>query len=160
MATLNWGDGESAYLDDADSDDTNVAVEFDGDQYRCGACSEPLRMNVGSAPTDSEGETLCPSWEWDPDADPDDMHEGPHKPVRVPLTWCNSAGVVAEPDSDSVTVKISVGDPRGAFTMTVYRLPDDHAEFPGRLVMHVPHPDVPLLHAPLTPYGSGYMIGH
>lgn len=54
---------------------------------------------------------------------------------------------------DDLTVTISTGDPRGAFGMTVRRLPD------GRRILHVPHPSN-AHHETLTELHPGtYLIG-
>src|SRR5262249_39058457 len=62
---------------------------------------------------------------------------------RAPLGWVNSATIHLDREDDAVHVLISVGDPRGAFAMTVRRLQD------GRLVMHVPYPGEGMSHMPL-----------
>ena len=51
-----------------------------------------------------------------------------------PLGWLNSARITTDPEEDAVHACISVADPRGAFVMTVRRMPD------GRMVIHLPHP--------------------
>ena len=97
----------------------------------------------------------------DPDAGRLDYGKGPHVPERAPLSWVNSAAIDADDKDDSVTVSISVGDPRGAFCFTVRRIPD-HAEshLAGRLLMHLPYPGHPLPHEPLTEHHPGtYLIG-
>jgi hypothetical protein len=72
----------------------------------------------------------------------------------APLGWCNSAAVTLDRKEDSVTLSISVGDPRGAFTLTVRRLTD------GTLVMDVPYPEETQLHRPLRQLHTGtYQIG-
>nr|MDT0665564.1 hypothetical protein [Micromonospora sp. DSM 115978] len=73
----------------------------------------------------------------------------------------NHAGVTTDDAVDSVTVHVSVGDPRGAFTFTVRRVPDDaDSVLAGRLLLHVPHPDAPMGHLPLTALHDGtYLIG-
>lgn len=73
---------------------------------------------------------------------------------RFPLSWCNSANIRQDPDDDAVHVSISVGDPRGAFAMTIRRLDD------GSLVMHVPYPGESMPHMKLTDLHPGtYRIG-
>jgi hypothetical protein len=70
------------------------------------------------------------------------------------LDWCNSAAIRLDEADDAVHVSISVGDPRGAFVMTVRRLPD------GTLIMHLPYPESGMLHRPLTKIHEGtYQIG-
>lgn len=75
---------------------------------------------------------------------------------RAPLGWANSAQIVLDRDEDSITLLISVGDPRGAFAFTVRRTQD------GELRLTVPHPSDGLLHMPLTedPGRGMYKIGH
>lgn len=82
-----------------------------------------------------------------------------HEPEPMPLSWVNSAGIHTDADGDSVTVTISVGDPRGAFAFTVRRVtPDDGEPY---LVMHTPYPGEGLPHMPLTRISDGtYRIGH
>jgi len=73
---------------------------------------------------------------------------------RAPLGWCNSAAISLDRDDDAVHLSISVGDPRGAFVLTVRRLST------GELVMHFPTPEG-TSHMPLTLDHSGtYLIGH
>ncbi len=72
-----------------------------------------------------------------------------------PLSWVNSARVSLNREWDSVTVMISVGDPRGAFAMTVVRKPD------GSLMLEVPDPSDSLPHAKLTQIAPGtFRIGN
>jgi hypothetical protein len=73
---------------------------------------------------------------------------------RAPLGWCNSATIHLDREEDSVTVLISVGDPRGAFAFTVRRLQD------GRLIMHTPYPGESMPHLGLTEIRPGtYEVG-
>ena len=69
-----------------------------------------------------------------------------------PLTWFNSARIVADPDDDAVRCSVSVGDPRGAFVFTVRRLPD------GQIVIHVPHPGESLPHVETTKLHDGTLL--
>jgi hypothetical protein len=66
-----------------------------------------------------------------------------------PLGWCNSAAITLDRSEDSITLSISVGDPRGAFALTVRRLPD------GTLVMHVPYPEMSYSHMHLRKLHEG-----
>lgn len=90
-----------------------------------------------------------------------DYGEGPHDPERIPLSWCNSAAVHTDESEDSVTVSISVGDPRGAFTFTIRRVPDDaEGDLAGRLIMHTPYTGEPMPHAALTVLHEGtHVVG-
>lgn len=66
-----------------------------------------------------------------------------------PLDWFHSAGVFTSSEEDRVQFAISLADPRGAFVVTIRRLPD------GRLIMHVPHEDMPSPHMPLSELHPG-----
>jgi len=59
-------------------------------------------------------------------------------PREVPLGWLNSASIDVDRDRETVTLSVSVGDPRGAFTLVIRRTPD------GQLIMHVPDAGEPL----------------
>lgn len=66
-----------------------------------------------------------------------------------PFAWCNSASITLDPDDNAVHVSISVGDPRGAFVMTVRQLSD------GSLVLHHPHPSDGMAHLDTTELHPG-----
>jgi hypothetical protein len=59
--------------------------------------------------------------------------------------WVNHAGV--QITEDKVILHVSLFDPRGAFTLEVYRKDD------GSIVMSVPHENGSANHARLTPIG-------
>lgn len=93
------------------------------------------------------GDDRCPMSEADrADGDPESGDgsgdgDGPHSRERIAPSWVNCAGMSTDEKDDSVTVSISVGDPRGAFTFTVRRIPDNaESDLPGRLILHVPYP--------------------
>jgi len=139
-----------------------VSVEFDtdyGPTYRCRACGELLVETVDGYETES-GESACTDFQPLTDIDLDDG-EGLHDPEWIPLSWCNSAAVHADESQDSITVSISVGDPRGAFTFTIRRIPDGTGnDLAGRLIMHTPYPGQPLSHVELTPLHDGtHVVG-
>ena len=134
-------------------------------EWRCAACGDPLSEEVEGY-IDESGGLVCAAY--DPFEDPDvddpesapEVDEGPHRAQRVSLSWCNGARIHTDTREDSVTVTISVGDPRGAFTFTVRRIPDDAETNGGRLLMHTPHPGESLPHAQLTPHHAGtYWVG-
>lgn len=106
--------------------------------------------------TNPEGDlvTTCPTCEGDGEVN------GPHVKPTGPSTWLNSAQIHLSDQEDSVTVSISVGDPRGGFSFTVRRIPaDSGAEHAGQLIMHLPYPNEPLPHMTLTPLHTGtYLI--
>lgn len=73
-----------------------------------------------------------------------------------PLTWLNSARVVADPDEDAVHCLVSVGDPRGAFCFTIRRRPDT-----GTLIIHMPHPGEGMPHMATKQLQPGTLeVGH
>lgn len=139
-----------------------VSLVFDtdyGPTHRCRACGEPLIETTDGYETES-GESICIDFQAVTDTDPDDG-EGPHDPERIPLSWCNSAAVHTDESQDSITVTISVGDPRGAFTFTIRRIPDDtDSDLAGRLIMYTPYAGQPLSHMDLTPLHEGtHVVG-
>lgn len=86
-----------------------------------------------------------------PDGDED---TSPHKSEPVPLSWANSASISVDEERDALQLAVSIGDPRGAFVLTIERMDD------GTLIMHAPHPADPMLHMPLTEIHPGtFAIG-
>jgi hypothetical protein len=71
---------------------------------------------------------------------------------RGPLGWINSAQIVLDRQEDAVSVRISVGDPRGAFSMTVRR----HAD--GTLHLSVPFEGEPAEHCALRRISHGHYV--
>lgn len=65
-------------------------------------------------------------------------------------SWLNSARFAVE--DDEVTLRVSVGDPRGALVFRVYRDRDDHIR------VHFPHPSDPLPHIRLKQVSSGSYV--
>lgn len=75
---------------------------------------------------------------------------GAHAWEPEPHGWANSARIDAS-DTYRITVTISVGDPRGAFAMSVERTPD------GELTLSLPDPSDSMPHMGLVPLnGRGY----
>lgn len=163
MLTVLSVDGVPAELCD-DTPDT-VALEFNTNgaaTLRCRACGEDLSVTMDGLVGTESGESTCASYEPDGDPDADSATDGsPHDPERISLSWCNSAAVHIDESEDSVTLSISVGDPRGAFTLTIRRIPDDvEGDLAGHLIMHVPYVDQPSLHMNLFPLHEGtYVVG-
>ncbi|GAA5120980.1 hypothetical protein [Haloechinothrix salitolerans] len=148
-------------------DDSSVITFENGDdtEWRCAACGESLTEDTGGYADESDS-LVCDAY--DPYDDPTiddiesapDFREGPHHPQRVPLSWANSAAIHTDPDEDSITVTMSVGDPRGAFAFTLRRVPDHAVTNAGRLIMHTPYPGEALPHADLTEAHTGtYWVG-
>ena len=165
MFAALYADGR---LVDSDGDTESVGLELDTGRalWCCRACGAELAETTSAYTTDTTDTTGGPvCWAYEPAEDTGTgpgFGEGPHDPQRVPLSWCNHAGIQVDPGSDSVTVSVSVGDPRGAFTLTLSRVPDDAAgELAGRVVLHVPYPGQPLGHLPLAEVRPGsYAVGH
>lgn len=153
-------DGEPQAVSD---DVETVLVEFDTDSaetHRCTACYEPLTEEDGVYKGGRQGAECTENISDEPDAD-GDYYYLPHDPEPIPLSWVNSAGVHLNEGEDSVTVTISVGDPRGAFAFTVRRIPADaDGELAGRLLMHTPYPGQSSPHMPVKELHPGtYVIG-
>ena len=149
-----------------DEDSSVITFENAEDtEWRCQACGESLDEDTDGY-ADESGSLVCAAY--DPSTDPDtddvesapDVGEGPHRRQRVPLAWANSAAIHTDPDGDSITVTISVGDPRGAMAFTLRRIPDDAPNNGGRLLLHTPYPGEPLPHVELTTDHAGtYWVG-
>lgn len=69
-----------------------------------------------------------------------------------PLTWLNSARMSTNLEEDSVSFRVSIGDPRGGFVFTIRRLPD------GRIVIHTPHPGESFAHMPTKQHHTGTLM--
>lgn len=100
--------------------DTDVAEDGSGAPatVRCAECGWTF------ADEDSAAQSACPESE---------DQDSPHELEAIPLAWLNSARVVLDEDSDTVSVHISAGDPNGAFAMDIRRTPD------GTMILTVPH---------------------
>lgn len=93
------------------------------------------------------------------DNEEDEYKDHKFQPSAGPIFWANSAFLEFDEEEDSVTVGISIGDPRGAFVFTIRRLPAE-ADMAGRLIMHLPYPGEGWLHDTLSPLHEGtYLIG-
>lgn len=112
---------------------------------------EPIVRLEGAA---SDGRTLCRECGEAIVDENLDHAEGcslegtPADELTHPVSWLNSAHVAL--DGDSVTVGISVGDPRGFHGMTIRRGED------GTLYLSTPSPDDSLLHTGLDRVREGY----
>lgn len=136
-------DGEvTTEVDDLSS--IQLVINNEGtDHVVCGQCRAPLTDIGANTWNDADGHWLCRDTE----------DGGPHTPQPEPLSWINSASIWPQPEEDSLTVAVSVGDPRGSFCMTVRRVN-------GRILLDVPHPDAPSLHMPLQALRTGtYQVG-
>lgn len=113
-----------------------------GPEHKCGDCGDILDSDtIGYAEPQSDGygplRGFCMQSE-------DDRHHA----VTIPGSFANSAGVSVN-DADEVTVAISVGDPRGAFTMTVWR------RYDGTLMLSVPYEGMGQSHMDLKKVSEG-----
>jgi hypothetical protein len=138
-----------------EDDSVTVSLEFPWETdttYRCVRCGDGVVETVSGYKTESGCSTCIPD-----DEDSDDSTA--HEVQRVPLSWANSASIDADEDGDSITVSISIGDPRGAFCFSVRRVPDDaDSDLAGRLVLHVPYPGEPSPHEQLTALHPGAFV--
>lgn len=146
--------------------------EYMGAEVACHYCDRPLHRGAAGWVDETDG-AHCQSPE-----EPDPAH---HEPVPIPLSWANSAAISLDETEDRISVSISVGDPRGAFVLSVERLRftcNSGSNGPGRVVqscalghtaptphnelrLSVPHPDDSQPHMPLTRLASAgyYRIG-
>lgn len=114
MVTVNvYGDvGDEANPELGVYDFDGLHVNFDEDDTKptlqCTFCGDYF-VTIEDA---EDEDAFCMSPESEDDK---------HKCEPVALSWVNSAGVSCDADEDSVTVSISVGDPRGAFVMQLRR---------------------------------------
>lgn len=120
--------------------------EHAGARWECSLCHHRLREDGSDVDDDTE---YCAEH-------PDD---GKHEPNPIPISWLNSAGIDIDQDNDTVTVRISVGDPRGAFAMKIERLQytDSDGNDRDELRLNVPTDQDGMPHMQLTPLASpGY----
>lgn len=90
-------------------------------------------------------------------SDPDNAESNRAEPS--PFYWLNSATITADEDEDAVRLSFSIGDPRGAWVMTVRRIPDDAETNAGALLVHVPYPAEPFPHTGLRELHPGtYLV--
>lgn len=142
-------------------------------EYRCAKCGDTLADYGDHYESDT---ATCRENTID-EPGTDETIEGPHVPEAIPLTFFNSAAIDMDAEEDSVTVSISVGDPRGAFAFTIRRLPahafeaykddaskcavcyedlsDKRHRGTGRLIMHVPYEGMGWAHRPLKRVSDG-----
>lgn len=160
---IDGSDGGDLYYEDVPDVHLSMGGEArcNGDEYAgatatCSACGE--RLDDGGAALDSGqafDRSKCP----DNPLDDDGEEYGPHDPTPVPLSWVNSASIRADENRDTLTVTISVGDPRGAFAMTVERVTWTQPDGTPRdeLRLSVPSAGESLPHMDLEPLASpGY----
>lgn len=157
---------------------TFASIEIDGNTVDAGEDFE--RLNVSGPSTDGftckhcgntwdededraeVAQDLCPGREACSDVEcpcDETTDHAKHELTTIPLAWLNHAGVSFSEEEDAVTVSISVGDPRGAFSFTVRRVPDD-ADGPlaGKLIMHMPYPGESTPHVETRELHPGTLI--
>lgn len=129
--------------------------------HRCKACGLALDLDITFEAVDNPYRIPADQC-IDTDLDDNDNHDE-HDPEPIPLSWLNHAGVQLDPDNDRVTLHISVGDERGAFTFTVERIDNPGHENHGRLLMFQPKANDtgwPPQHETLTQINDGaFLIG-
>lgn len=162
--TIN-GDAVSHDDDELESIDvTFPAADGGEDTIRCTICGQHGQGDIDSPDcTETCAEEDCEDCEASGVTDDDQecsTCEGSgsvpqdHDWEPIPLSWVNSASIDLRESHDEVTVSISVGDPRGAFVMTIRRTDD------GRMFMHVPYENMSYPHMPLTRlHGGTFQLG-
>jgi hypothetical protein len=164
MDATIYVDGEGTWNEDVETVSVDVDDNGERAQWRCKHCGADLNeypaQDGGGVTWQNEDGG---AWAVDcPDAEEGkDGGFGPHEPARVPLSWVNHAAVTLNEGEDSVTVSISVGDPRGSFGFTIRRMPDtEDATYPGQLLLHTPYPGEPSPHMALKQLHDGtFLIG-
>lgn len=122
------------YIDARSADSVSATFQLPEDRI-CKHCGQPVT-------SDDEGETWTHEDTELSACDPDQLDTGVDSATATPATIApgNWIGFTTSPEKQETRVEISVGDPRGSFTMTVRRLDD------GRLILHVPHPETAEAH--------------
>lgn len=161
---LEEGDSKVMLVNDLDHLTAQLSINEDGDlpTHHCAECGEETddedKINLGVEICEGSGKWMaCPDGSSDhtkPGQIECDTCKGSgeieiHTWEHIPLNWVNSASIHARPDRDEIQVTISVGDPRGAFVMTVERREDG-------LYLSVPHPGEDMGHMPLTERSAGW----
>lgn len=78
------------------------------------------------------------------------------EPTAGPLSWLNSARVMADIDEDAVHCVVSIDDPRGGLCFTIRRIPG--GENKGRIIVHVPTPGQGMAHLNLRELHPGTFV--
>jgi hypothetical protein len=142
----NWEDPES-FIDE----DGVLSIQFPEreEQSKCVKCDEVF-TDESEAVTSGCPDGECVVHTGDENCDDHDC-SFPHELTEheEAFSWVNSASIHLDEEKDQIDLAISLGDPRGAFVMRVYRMPD------GQIRMEVPHPKDWFLHLPLRPMGQG-----
>lgn len=171
LADLDEGSKESGV-------DVTISIDQEPDERICRNCSEAI-VEYPSGWVHEQGSRgaigdpdLCGSIDWMDiaiavDVDPDEAPEGftdirnysidqlrdvgytKAEPRDVAASIGSANWVSAEVSPDSVSASISIGDPRGAVVMRLWR--GDQ----GRIYLSVPHPDDSTPHVNLVPHGQG-----
>lgn len=161
---LESGDSQSVMVNDLDRLSVQLTINEEGGQltHRCSGCGEETDqediVTFGVEVCEGSGKWMtCPDQTSDhtkPSKIDCDTCDGSgeieiHEWETIPLHWANSASIHARPDRDEIQVTISVGDPRGAFVMTVERRDDG-------LYLSVPHAGMSAPHETLTERSAGW----
>lgn len=131
-----------------DNDLTLTATFEEGDH--CAHCGDTIAEYVTGWEHDTTGARWCNDLTDEEAADQDDATVAEPAP-SLPGNW---AGITTDQADESVQVEISVGDPRGCFTMTLRRVRDTDGH--THLFLRVPHPEDSTPHAPLREVYPGY----
>lgn len=153
-----WGDPRDEYVED---DEFSVHAEIE-EATLCKHCDEPIAEYDGWVHdhtanrwceniTDSEAAERRVKAEVYGYDEPAEAEPG----KSLPGNWI---GMSTKPEDESVSVQISLGDPRGCLTMTVRRVRDEDGN--ERLLLRVPNPDDSTPHVTMREIAPGtYQIG-
>ena len=132
-----------------EDNDLTIAATFEEGDH-CVHCGETIAEYVTGWEHDATGARWCHDLTDEEAAEDDDATAATPAP-SLPGNW---AGITTDEADESVQVEISVGDPRGCFTMTLRRVRD--ADGRDRLFLRVPHPEDSTPHAPMREVHPGY----
>lgn len=147
-------DGEALNLEPFDEGGTVVAEFESSDKWSCHNCGGDF-TEESEAEDEECSEADCSSTHdfcggVETDGPCVFVHGLEHH--KAPLSWVNAAHIDVREDDDLIEVGISVGDPRGAFVMRMWRTPE------GKIMMNLPYPGEPQPHAPLKCINDGSYI--
>ena len=133
-----------------EDDDLNLTAAILEGGDHCAHCGDTIAEYVTGWEHDTTGNRWCHDLTDEEAAEDDDATAATPAPTS-PGNW---AGVTIEPDEETTQVEISVGDPRGCFTMTLRRVHDSEGR--THLFLRVPHPEDSTPHAPMREVYPGY----
>lgn len=136
------GEGELALGSVLDLTQVQLELNEEGDMsaFHCSHCGEELN-EADPTETLANGDIECP-----------DSDTGLHEKQIAPLTWAKNIAISFDEERDEIELAIATGEPRGGWTMKLYRNTD------GTIVMHLPHASMNSPHEPIRELHPGTFI--